>query len=112
MIDARRIAFSRLALKPEELGRLLPGDFFDLVEGYEWRERDEWHKRAWLAATIINGVGFRKHAISIDDLIKEPKAPDIRSGRDLIAELEFLKSRSRGYAKRTNNLRSGTRAAR
>ena len=110
MTEARRIAFSRLALKPEEFGRLLPREFFDLIEGWEWRERDEWHKRAWLAATIINGVGFRNTAVTIDDLIGEKKPPELKSGDQLKADWELLKSRSHG--KRTNRLRSRPSAAR
>lgn len=100
-----------MALKPEEFGRLLPRDFFALCDGWEWRERDEWHKRAWLAATIINGVGFRKHSIAIEDLIKDDKAPVIKSGDQLKADLELLKSRSR-YAKRGNRIPSRPAAAR
>jgi hypothetical protein len=99
-----------LALKPEEFGRLLPGEFFDLCEGWEWRERDDWHKRAWLAATIINGVGMRKEPVSIDDLLGDPKKQEEKTGDQLRADLETLKRRSHG--KRTNSLRSRLSVAR
>jgi hypothetical protein len=43
------------------------------VEAWEDRERKEHRKRAWLAVTIINGVGFRKKAIRLQDLL--PREP-------------------------------------
>lgn len=74
---------------------MLPRDYFELVEGWEAHEEREHIKNAWLAATIINGVGMRKNPVKLDDLLPKKKSNQNKSGAELKADLDVLKKRSR-----------------
>lgn len=50
----KRTAFGLLGLKPWEFWRLTPGEFEEMVEGYNLRVEHEMHRLAWHAANIMN----------------------------------------------------------
>lgn len=67
-----------------------PLELWELIDGYEEREDIDLRKRAWLAATIINGTGWRKKPVTIDDLLPKKKTDD-RTGSQIRADYEALK---------------------
>lgn len=83
----------------------MPRDFYELVEGWEQREEREHRKQAWLAATIINGVGMRKHAVKLEDLLPAKKIGETRSGVEMKSEWEALKQKA--LARRAKKAQTG-----
>jgi hypothetical protein len=60
-----------LKLNPRELFALTPKQLDELREGYGWREREEWHRLAWLTAHIMNASGKLKRPVFVRDLLPD-----------------------------------------
>ena len=65
------IAYGALALKPWEFGRLTPGEFRLLIEGYLWRVEQRQTAAARLVAPIINTCASHelKRPVTVDMLM-------------------------------------------
>jgi hypothetical protein len=68
MTDARAVAFGPLNLTPAEFGILIPGEFLELCEGYNERERLAGAK----LSLLINAHLFSK-PIKAEDLMPPEK---------------------------------------
>lgn len=99
-----------MALKPWEFGRLTPGELYELIDGWEEREEHERQNLAWLAATIINGVGWRKRAVKMEDLLpKKGEAVTIEQCQQELEEKRqrFEAARNKRLKLAVNNTRHG-----
>jgi len=73
------IAYGALALKPWEFGRLTPGEFQELVEGYLWRTQERQIEAARFVAPIINACTSYdlKQPVTVEMLLgKDPKTKE------------------------------------
>jgi len=73
------IAYGALALKPWEFGRLTPGEFQELVEGYLWRTQERQIEAARFVAPIINTCTSYelKRPVTVEMLLgKDPKTKE------------------------------------
>jgi len=70
------LAYGALQLKPWEFGRLTPGEFIALLEGYKWRMEQRQILLAQFVAPIINTCANRelKKPVTVEMLLgREPK---------------------------------------
>ena len=97
----RETAFGALDLTHREFARLTPRELEERLAGFQWRQDREMERLAWLAATLINGLGNPKKPVSPVVLLGREKTHSVLTGerrmtpkeleaskRDLIAQLE------------------------
>lgn len=45
---------------PDQFYALTPGEFMELVDGYNWREKREREKSAWVASIVANAKFYKR----------------------------------------------------
>jgi len=78
-----------LGLKPWEFDRLTPGEFADILEGFNTRQEMEYQRTAWLAANLMN-LHLKRKITPAKLLGKKPKR-DTRTKEEKRRELEAVK---------------------
>lgn len=85
-------------LTPQEFYGISIRQYNKLIEGYEFRNRQEWERTAWQTMALLNIQLERKNKIkSIDELIgpspKKQKTLKVKSKADFVKELKNLQER-------------------
>ena len=78
-----------MGLKPWEFDRLTPGEFTDILEGFNTRQEMEYQRTAWLAANLMNLHLKRK--VTAAKLLGKHKKRDTRTKEQKRAELDEVK---------------------
>lgn len=87
---AEPIAYGPLNLKPWEFERLQPGEFYQLYEGYRWRQERHEEMTAYFVACLMNVSGKSlKRRLSPKDLLKPIRQP--KQHQDKKEDEEYLK---------------------
>ena len=52
---------------------MTPAEFSLYIEGYNWREEQEWFRTAWQTVLIVNEWRKPENLLTIDDILPEYK---------------------------------------
>ena len=52
---------------------MTPAEFSLYIEGYNWREEQEWFRTAWQTVLIVNHWRKTENLLTIDDILPEYK---------------------------------------
>jgi len=64
-------------MKLDEFYSLTPLEFSHYLEGFNFAQELEYQKLAWVICCIVNGIGFRKKALKIEDLVPKQGKPSV-----------------------------------
>ena len=86
------MAYGALNLKPWEFGRLTPGEFVQLLNGYKWRMEQKQVLLAQFVAPIINTCTNRelKKPVTVEMLLGIERKADKKSNDQAKEELKKL----------------------
>lgn len=71
-----------MGLFPWQFWRMTPLEFADYVDAWNWRDEQDWRRRAWQTAIIVNHWRKEGCELTVDDLLpkkdkhKEPQTVD------------------------------------
>lgn len=84
-----------MALRPWEFGRLTPGEFMQLVDGYRWRQEQAVRDGIQLAWTA-EWFSRQKRLQPLERYLKPTGKQDIKTAEERRNEFEELKERLGG----------------
>jgi hypothetical protein len=58
---------------PWQFWRMTPAEFLIYIEGFRWREDQNWQRTAWQTVLIVNHWRKKEDHLTIDDLLPEQR---------------------------------------
>lgn len=86
------MAFGPLNLRPWEFGWLTPGEFHQLADGYQWRQKEEARGRIALAWHIA-ALSRQKRLPPLERLLKPDGGTNLKTVEERRVEYAELKQR-------------------